>query len=36
MMTSPETEKNARMMAALFGMMKLDKAALEAAFAGVE
>lgn len=34
MMTSPHAEKTNRMMAALFGMKKLDKAALEAAFAG--
>jgi predicted 3-demethylubiquinone-9 3-methyltransferase (glyoxalase superfamily) len=34
MMTSPDAEKTNRMMAALFGMKKLDKATLEAAFAG--
>jgi len=34
MMVNPDTEKTGRVMAALFGMKKLDKAALEAAFAG--
>ncbi len=34
MMTSPDAKKTARTMAALFGMKKLDKATLEAAFAG--
>jgi predicted 3-demethylubiquinone-9 3-methyltransferase (glyoxalase superfamily) len=34
MMVSPDTEKSGRVMTAIFGMKKLDKAALEAAFAG--